>query len=61
MATLLEQAQQLLSKSTLTIDDVRELERIESQASGDEAVMIGELWEAVYAMADDTLLEQLQD
>ena len=31
------------------------------EASGDEAVMIGELWEAVYAMADDTLLEQLQD
>ncbi len=61
MTALLEQAQQLLSKSTLTIDDVRELERLESQASGDEAVMIGELWEAVYAMADDTLLEQLQD
>lgn len=61
MATLLDRAQKLLNKESLTIEDVRELERIEAQASGEEAEMIGELWSTVYAMADETLLAQLQD
>jgi len=61
MTSLLEQAQELLNKQHLTMDDVKELDRIESQATGEEAIMIGELWESVYAMADDKLLAQLQN
>jgi len=40
MTSLLEQAQELLNKQHLTIGDVKELERIESQATGEEAIMI---------------------
>jgi len=61
MTSLLEQAQELLNKQHLTIGDVKELERIESQATEEDAIMIGELWESIYAMADDKLLAQLQN
>jgi hypothetical protein len=61
MFSLLEQAQQLLDKNELTIEDIRALECIESQATGEEATMIGELWEAVYVVADEQLQAQLQD
>lgn len=57
MVTLLEQAQALLNTDSLSIDDVRELQRLEAQASGDEAELIAELWEAVYALADESLLK----
>lgn len=61
MVTLLEHAQALLNTDSLSIDDVRELQRLEAQASGDEAELIAELWEAVYALADESLLKKLQD
>lgn len=61
MNTLLEQAQALLDSDSLSIEDVRKLEQLEAQASGDEAELIAELWESVYALADEALLKELQD
>lgn len=54
--TLLEQAQAIIAKDELTIDDGKALEQIEREAKGEDKVQIGELWEAVYASADEALL-----
>ena len=57
---LLNQAQALF-KQRLTIDSLRQLDRLEKQARGEEADYIGELWEAVMADADEALLEQAHE
>lgn len=59
--TLLQQAEALLAVIPFTIEQARQLEALEAQAQGEEAELIGELWEAVYALADDALLDQLED
>ena len=59
--TLLQQAQALLAVAPFTIEQARQLQALEAQAQGEEAELIGELWEAVYALADDALLDQLED
>lgn len=53
---LLQQAQALF-KQGLTLESLRQLDALEKQASGKEAEQIGDLWEAVYASADEALLE----
>lgn len=57
---LLEQAQALF-KQPLTIDLLRQLDKLEKQARGEEADRIGELWEAVMAEADEVLLNQARE
>ncbi|STQ75530.1 hypothetical protein [Grimontia hollisae] len=53
---LLQQAQALF-KQGLTLESLRQLDALEKQASGKEAEQIGDLWEAVYASADEALLD----
>jgi len=59
--SLLEQAQALLAISPLTMKQVNELSKLENQAKGEEATLIGQLWEAVLEEADDELLFKLFD
>lgn len=58
--TLLNQAQALF-KQHLTIDSLRHLDKLKRLSRGEEADQIGELWEAVMADADETLLEQARE
>ncbi|ELR65857.1 hypothetical protein C942_00944 [Photobacterium marinum] len=58
--SLIEQAQ-MLFKHPLTIESLRQLDRLEKQARGEEADRIGELWEAVLADADEELLNQARE
>jgi hypothetical protein len=60
-SSLLQQAQALLAGDTFTLVQARELASLEAQAKGQEAELIAELWEAVYGLADEALLNQLQD
>ncbi|MGF1680212.1 hypothetical protein [Photobacterium minamisatsumaniensis] len=53
----LEQAE-VLFKQPLTIESLRKLDTLERQARGQEADYIGELWEAVFAAADENVLTQ---
>ncbi len=57
--TLLEQAQALLAKQAFILQDAQNLAALASQARGDEARRIDELWEAVYALADEPTLAWL--
>lgn len=56
---LLTQAMALLATPPFGLAQARELERLEAAAQGDEAALIGELWEAFYAGADEQALAQL--
>jgi hypothetical protein len=55
----LSQAMEILAKPSLSLADAKALSRLEVSATGEEAEMIGELWEAFYVAASPELLEQL--
>lgn len=54
---LLEQAEQLIGND-ITLDSIKQLAALQQQAAGEEAVLIGELFEAVRAAASDDVLRQ---
>ncbi|MCY1419993.1 hypothetical protein D9M71_355990 [compost metagenome] len=56
---LFNDAVQLL-RGPVTVAAVKQFEQLEDQAQGAEAERIGDLWEAVYAAADDDALNYLQ-
>lgn len=56
---LLTQAMALLATPPFGAAQARELTRLETEANGEEATLIGELWEAFYAGADEQALAQL--
>lgn len=57
--TLLEQAQALLARQVFTLNEARAVAALASQARGEEARRFDELWEAVYALADEATLAWL--
>ncbi|MBY6223570.1 hypothetical protein [Ferrimonas balearica] len=57
---LLNQATELLQQQPYTLDTARQLALLESQAQGEEAECIGQMWETLMAGADEALLDALQ-
>lgn len=57
--TLLEQAQALLARQVFTLNEARAFAALASQARAEEARRFDELWEAVYALADEATLAWL--
>ncbi|WP_027671297.1 hypothetical protein [Rheinheimera baltica] len=57
---LLQQAQALLADE-ITIEAIRTLAELQNKAAGHEHDYIADLWEGVYAAADDEVLSQASD
>ena len=57
---LLEQAQALLA-GEITLDTIRELNKLQNQASGQEQDHIADLWEGIYAAASEETLRKAYD
>ncbi|MCD1597871.1 hypothetical protein [Rheinheimera aquimaris] len=54
---LLEKAQALLA-GEITLDTIRELDKLQNQAGGQEHDYIADLWEGVYAATSEEVLRQ---
>lgn len=57
---LLQQAQALLA-GEITLDTIRDLDKLQNQARGQEQDFIADLWEGVYAAASEDTLRQAYD
>ena len=57
---LLEKAQALLA-GEITLDTIRELDKLNNEASGQEQDYIAELFEGIYAAASEEVLRQAYD
>lgn len=57
---LLAKAEQLLA-GEITLDTIRELDKLNNEASGQEQDYIAELFEGIYAAASEEVLRQAYD
>lgn len=57
---LLQQAQALLA-GDITLDTIRQLDKLQNEASGQEQDYIADLWEGIYAAASEEVLRQAYD
>lgn len=57
---LLEKAQALLA-GEITLDTIRQLDKLNNEASGQEQDYIAELFEGIYAAASEEVLRQAYD
>ncbi|QCG50052.1 hypothetical protein E2P79_11600 [Aeromonas schubertii] len=52
-STLLSRAEELLTHDPFTLADAKALEELEELASGEEGLLIAEIWESAQGIADD--------
>lgn len=45
----------------ITVDSIRQLSKLQETATGEEADMITDLWEGIYAAASEDVLRQAYD